>query len=150
MLETDVYPERLTTAVADGDTLRYYPAFDLPSRAALPPPAPVVRTFHAQLLVAQRATGALTIGDTHDYDEPADFVLDEAPYLHLLDRAASILGRSLPPVRRRWAGVYSQATDAGPCVRVTTGGVVVVTGLGGRGMTLSPAVAERTFVELGT
>ena len=71
--------------------------------------------------------------------------------------------RELPPVRRRWAGVYSQSTDdrvvhrAGPVDgvgdRVAVGGlaadnVVVVTGLGGRGMTLAPAVAEETFAEL--
>ncbi len=30
--------ERLTTAVADGDSMRYYPAFDLPGRDGLPTP----------------------------------------------------------------------------------------------------------------
>ena len=30
MLETAPYPGRLTTALADGDSMRYYPAFDLP------------------------------------------------------------------------------------------------------------------------
>ena len=34
MLETAPYPGELTTAVADGDSLRYYPAFDLPARPA--------------------------------------------------------------------------------------------------------------------
>jgi glycine/D-amino acid oxidase-like deaminating enzyme len=145
MLETDAHPERLATAVADGDTLRYYPAFDLPSRAALPPPGPAVREHGAQLLVAQRASGVLTIGDTHEYEEPYDFSLDEAPYLHLLGRAESLLGEPVPPVRRRWAGVYSQAVDGSACVRVAAGGSVVVTGLGGRGMTLAPAIAEETF-----
>jgi FAD dependent oxidoreductase TIGR03364 len=149
MLQTEPLGERLTTALADGDSLRYYPAFDLPSAARLPPPAPVVAEYRAQLLVAQRASGELTIGDTHHYDEPYDFSVDEAPSVHLLARVESLLGRPVPPVRRRWAGVYSQATDSGTCVRVRPDpGIVVVTGLGGRGMTLSPAVAEQTFEEL--
>jgi FAD dependent oxidoreductase TIGR03364 len=149
MMQTEPLGERLTTALADGDSLRYYPAFDLPSAAALPPPVPVVAEYRAQLLVAQRASGALTIGDTHHYDEPYDFAVDETPYVHLRKRAESLLGRALPPVQRRWAGVYSQATDNSTCVRVRPDpGVVVVTGLGGRGMTLSPAIAEQTLEEL--
>jgi glycine/D-amino acid oxidase-like deaminating enzyme len=149
MLQTAPFPERLTTALADGDSLRYYPAFALPSAASLPAPSSVAQAHRAQLLVAQRAGGELTIGDTHAYDEPFDFAVEEAPYDHLRSRAESILGTTLPPVRRRWAGVYSQGTDEEPCVRVSTEpGVVVVTGLGGRGMTLSPAVAEATFEEL--
>ncbi|MGZ8735399.1 MAG: TIGR03364 family FAD-dependent oxidoreductase [Acidimicrobiia bacterium] len=149
MMQTEPLGERLTTALADGDSLRYYPAFDLPSAGALPPPAPVVAEYRAQLLVAQRASGALTIGDTHHYDEPHDFAVDEVPYAHLLARAESLLGRPLPPVQRRWSGVYSQATDDSTCVRVHPDpGIVVVTGLGGRGMTLSPAIAEQTLEEL--
>jgi len=107
----------------------------------------------------QRANGELTIGDTHAYDEPFDFAVEEEAYAYLLARAERILGASLPPVRRRWAGVYSQSTDdrvvhrAGPVDGVAVDGVaadrvVVVTGLGGRGMTLAPAVAEETFAEL--
>ncbi len=149
MLQTEAFPERLATAVADGDSLRYYPAFQLPSAAALPPPVAIVAEYRAQLLVAQRASGELTIGDTHHYDEPHDFALDEVPFAHLLARAESLLGSALPPVKRRWAGVYSQATDDSTCVRVRPDPrIVVVTGLGGRGMTLSPAVAEATLEEL--
>jgi FAD dependent oxidoreductase TIGR03364 len=149
MLQTEPLGERLTTSIADGDSLRYYPAFQLPAAAALPPPARVVAEYRAQLLVAQRASGELTIGDTHHYDEPHDFAVDETPYAHLLERAASLLGRAVPPVRRRWAGVYSQSTDERVCVRVRPDpGIVAVTGLGGRGMTLSPAVAEQTFEEV--
>jgi len=149
MMQTEPFGEQLTTALADGDSLRYYPAFDLPSSSALPPPVPVVAEYRAQLLVAQRASGELTIGDTHHYDEPYDFAVDETPYAHLLARVESLLGRPVPPVERRWAGVYSQATDDSTCVRVRPSpGIVVVTGLGGRGMTLSPAVAEATMEEL--
>lgn len=150
MMQTEPLGERLTTALADGDSLRYYPAFAVPELGELPPPASVVADHGMQLLVAQRATGELTIGDTHAYDEPYDFAVDEQPYEHLAARVESILGRPLPPIRRRWAGVYSQATGDAVCVRIEpVPGVTVVTGLGGRGMTLSPAVAEQTMETMG-
>jgi FAD dependent oxidoreductase TIGR03364 len=146
MLQTEPLDERLTTALADGDSLRYYPAFAVPEAAALPEPAAPGAAWRSQLLVAQRAGGELTIGDTHVYDEPYDFAVDEEPNADLLARAAAILGRPLPPVRRRWAGVYSQATDESVCVRVVPEpGLAVVTGPGGRGMTLAPAIAAETF-----
>jgi len=150
MGQTAPFPQTLTTSIADGDSLRYYPAFRLPSLAALDPPAAIVARHHMQLLLVQRANGELTIGDTHAYDEPFDFAVEEEAYAYLLARAERILGTRVPPIRRRWAGVYSQSTDDRVVYRTgVADGVIVVTGLGGRGMTLAPAVAEETFAELG-
>jgi len=146
MLQTAPFGGTLTTAVADGDSLRYYPAFDLPGRAQLPPQAPVAAASAAQLLLVQRLDGSLTIGDTHEYDEPFAFDVDEAPYDHLRRRAEQLLGTALPPTRRRWAGVYSQVTTSELYYRSQVApGVILVTGPGGRGMTCSPAIAEETF-----
>jgi FAD dependent oxidoreductase TIGR03364 len=150
MMQTEPLGERLTTSIADGDSLRYYPAFAGPALDALGPQAPVAAAWRAQLLISQRAGGELTVGDTHVYDEPYDFAVEDEPYRHLQGRAESILGRALPAVQRRWAGVYSQATDASVCVRVQPApDLVVVTGPGGRGMTLSPAIAAETFEGAG-
>jgi FAD dependent oxidoreductase TIGR03364 len=146
MLQTDPFDGALRTAVADGDSLRYYPAFDLPGRSRLGPQAPVAAASAAQLLMVQRLDGSLTIGDTHSYDEPFDFDVDEAPYHHLRTRAEQLLGTVLPPTRRRWAGVYSQVTGDELYFRAPVApGVTLVTGPGGRGMTCSPAIAEETF-----
>jgi FAD dependent oxidoreductase TIGR03364 len=147
MLQTQPFPGRLTTAVADGDSLRYYPAFDVPALPSLPPQAAVAAANRAQLLLVQRLDGSLTIGDTHEYDEPFGFDVDEDPYVHLLDRAFALLGTALPPVRRRWAGVYSEVTGTPALYHrsAVKPGVVLVTGPGGRGMTCSPAIAEETF-----
>jgi FAD dependent oxidoreductase TIGR03364 len=150
MMQTAPLAGRLTTSIADGDSLRYYPAFDVPALAELPPQAPVAAAHHMQLLISQRADGELTVGDTHAYDEPFDFAASEAAYDHLHERAASILGRPLPPVERRWTGVYAQALDGAICHRrQVQPGLWVVTGPGGRGMTLSPAIAEQTLAEIG-
>jgi glycine/D-amino acid oxidase-like deaminating enzyme len=65
-------------------------------------------------------------------------------------RAETILGWALPPVVRRWAGVYSLTSDDRSIYhreRIDDG-VWVVTGAAGRGMTLSPAIAEATWDEV--
>jgi len=148
MLQTAPAYERLTTAVADADSMRYYPAFDLPGREALPDPAPPTAEFGMQLLISQRAAGGLTIGDTHVYDEPFDFAVDESLTDHLVARAEAVLGWDLPPVIRRWTGVYSVSTDDRVCYRAEVEPAVwVVTGPAGRGMTLSPAIAADTWAE---
>ena len=147
MLQTRPFPGRLATSVADGDSLRYYPAYDVPSLASLPPQAAVAAANRAQLLMVQRLDGSLTIGDTHEYDEPFAFDVDSGAYDHLLARASALLGTGLPPVQRRWAGVYSEVAGATTLYHRSTvsPGVVLVTGPGGRGMTCSPAIAEETF-----
>ena len=73
------------------------------------------------MLLVQRADGGLTIGDTHEYAEPFGFDLDEDAYDHLRARAETLLGAPVPPVRRRWAGVYSEWTPRWPVTRSTTG-----------------------------
>ena len=150
MMQTAPLAERVTTALADGDSLRYYPAYDLPGRSQLPPQAPAAGRARAQLLLVQRADGGLTIGDTHEYAEPFGFDLDEDAYDHLRTRAETLLGAPIPPVRRRWAGVYSEMNPAAAGHALyhraeVEPGVILVTGPGGRGMTCSPAIAEETF-----
>lgn len=140
----------LTTSIADGDSLRYYPAYDVPALAELPAQHSVADAAKMQLLMVQRTDGTLTIGDTHEYDEPFDFALREPEYDYLIEVAEDILGRRLPKVARRWSGVYSQRTDGAVCDRQFIGKrIALVTGPGGRGNSLSPAIAEGTIREWG-
>jgi hypothetical protein len=106
MMQTAPFDRRLTTSIADADSLRYYPAYAEAPLARLGPQAEVAAAHAMQLLVAQRLDGGLTIGDTHAYEEPFDFALDEEPYGHLTRQAERILGSPLPSIVRRWAGVY--------------------------------------------
>ena len=150
MLETAPFAPSLTTSLADADSLRYYPAYEVAPLDALEPQSAVAAQHHLQLLLVQRPDGGLTIGDTHAYGEPFDFALCEEPTEELLARAARILGADLPPVRRRWEGVYSQCTDGRVCLREEIDeGVWWVTGPGGRGMTCSPAIAADTLRAAG-
>ncbi len=150
MFETEPLSTTVTTSFADGDSLRYYPAFDLPGLAGLEPQVPIAAEHRIQLLCQQRLDGSLTVGDTHAYDEPFPFDLDERATDYLLDALTAALGTRPPRVVRRWAGVYSQLTETGPDAAIyyrneIEPGIVIVTGPGGRGMTLSPAIAEETF-----
>lgn len=129
--------------VADDDSLRYYPAFDVPARTILQPQHRVAKQWGPSCW----SYSGSTVGDTHTYDEPFPFDLDETPMHHLLLVAGDVLAEPLPAVARRWAGVYSQVTDPALLyLRAEVAAAVqVVTGPGGRGMTLAPAIAEETF-----
>lgn len=154
MMQTEPLGEPLTTSVADADSFRYYPAYRSPALDDLDahqPQAPIAAAHRMQLLMVQRADGGLTIGDTHEYEHPFAFDTLEDPYDHLTEVVESFLGRPLPKIRRRWAGVYAQCTDPSRVVhrQRVRDGVWLVTGPGGRGMTCSPAIAETTANELG-
>lgn len=149
MMQTTPLGEPLTTAIADGDSFRYYPGFAGPQVEALEREQSQTATaaeHKMQLLCVQRLHGGLTIGDTHEYAEPFPFDVDEAPYEHLTAVTEELLGRKLPPIVRRWAGVYSQSVDPDAIVTRARADqhIWVVTGPGGRGMTLGPALGEET------
>ncbi|CAN5759829.1 TIGR03364 family FAD-dependent oxidoreductase [soil metagenome] len=154
MMQTAPWDQRLTTAIADGDSFRYYPGF---AGAALDElqrnesQAEIAHDERMQLLCVQRLGGGLTIGDTHEYAEPFGFDVGEDPYAYLVNVVEEFLGQKLPPVQRRWAGVYSQCVDPGElaCRVNPATGVWVITGPGGRGMTLGPVLAEQTADILG-
>ncbi|MET9553756.1 TIGR03364 family FAD-dependent oxidoreductase [Streptomyces sp. NPDC006645] len=153
MMQTDPLGEDLTTSVADADSFRYYPAYRSGALDALNsgrPQDPTAAEHRMQLLMVQRRDGGLTIGDTHEYEHPFAFDTVQEPYDHLTRVVESFLGRPLPRVRRRWAGVYAQCADTGRVVhrQQVRDGVWLVTGPGGRGMTCSPAIAEATADEL--
>jgi len=146
MMSTAPLDEVLTTSIADGDSMRYYPGYEVPMRDNLPPQHHIASTNHMQLLMVQRADGSLTIGDTHEYAEPFEFKLDEDPYTYLHEVASNLLGKKLPPIARRWDGIYSQRTDGAVCDRrKMSHNIISVTGPGGRGNTLAPAIAEETI-----
>jgi FAD dependent oxidoreductase TIGR03364 len=138
MAATVPLKEKLGHSLADGDSLRYYPAFKNLSVDQLPPQSRIASERYMQLLLVQRIDGSMTIGDTHEYDEPFD---------HLRSVITSIFGREAPSLGKRWDGVYSQSTNSEIYFRKEIApGAVIVTGGGGRGNTLSPAIAEETLL----
>lgn len=154
MMQTEALGEELTTSVADADSFRYYPAYKSDALDALnagQAQTPTAAEHKMQLLMVQRKDGGLTIGDTHEYEHPFAFDTLEDPYDHLTEVVEGFLGRPLPKIKRRWAGVYAQCVDTARVVhrQQVREGVWLVTGPGGRGMTCSPAIAEKTANDLG-
>lgn len=147
MAETVAAPSGLTTAVANGDSLRYYPGFELPARDLLQPPGPAVERYEAQLLLAPRRDGAITIGDTHVFDSPGAFGTDDDAHLYLEREAAAAFGAPLPSIARRWEGAYLRRCDGCDWVwrEEVRPGVVAVAGTGGMGVTGSQHLALETL-----
>ena len=123
----------------------YYPAFKDLSLDRLGAQSEIATRYKMQLLLVQRLDGSMTIGDTHEYSEPFTHELDEAPYDHLRGVMNNLFGREVARIERRWDGVYSQSTSNDIYIRRDIApGACIVTGGGGRGNTLSPAIAEET------
>jgi len=140
--------EQLLHSIADADSLRYYPAFKNLSLDCLPPQSQIAREHKMQLLLAPRFDGSFTIGDTHLYSEPFSHEIIEEPYQHLLEVINAIFGREFS-IGKRWSGIYSQSTSPNDIYyrNEIAPGAVIVTGGGGRGNTLSPAIAEETVTQ---
>jgi len=137
----------LATAVANADSMRYYGGFDLPARRLLGEPDPAVARYEAQLLLAPRRDGAITIGDTHAFDAPGAFGSDDEAHTYLEREAAAAFGTPLPPIARRWEGAYLRRCDGRDWVwrEEIAPGVVAVAGTGGMGVTGSQHLALETL-----
>jgi FAD dependent oxidoreductase TIGR03364 len=149
MAETEPLEGTLTTSVANGDSFRYYPGFSEIAREVLEDqPAPAA-DYAIQLLCQQRLHGGLTIGDTHEPEVPGLFETLDRPMDIIEEAARRVIGDALPRIERRWSGVYHQLVEPTPNQiyfrKQVAGGVSAVTGAGGRGMTLAPAIAEESF-----
>jgi FAD dependent oxidoreductase TIGR03364 len=149
MAETEPFDRTLSTSVANGDSFRYYPGFaDFARDTLYDQPSPAA-DFAIQLLCQQRLHGGLTIGDTHEPEVPGLFETLDRPMDVIEAAARLVIGPAMPRIERRWSGVYHQLVDPKPDEvyfrKQVARGVCAVTGAGGRGMTLAPAIAEESF-----
>ena len=108
MAETESLGRQLTTSVADGNSLRHYPAFRELALGLLGPQDEALSRLGIQMLCHQRLDGTLTLGDSHEYDEPFAFDLSDGTRGpgrttrprrggHAFPADRSSLGRRVPP-----------------------------------------------------
>lgn len=149
MAETEPFDRSLSTSIANGDSFRYYPGFAEVARDVLEEQPQSAARFAIQLLCQQRLHGGLTIGDTHEPDASGLFETWDRPMDIIEAAARHVIGPAMPRIERRWSGVYHQMVDAAPDEiyfrKPVARGVCAITGAGGRGMTLAPAIAEESF-----
>lgn len=150
MMRSQAFGDRLPidTHLAAGLTLRHYTAF-----AKCPTLPELIRRLDAELpdygrngihvLVSHNQLGELTIGDSHEYGDaitPFDNPQIDELILDYLKRFLIIPRLS---ITSRWHGVYVKHPTQPYVVARLHPEVLVVTGLGGAGMTLSFGLAEQ-------
>lgn len=149
MAETEPFGRTLTTSIANGDSFRYYPGFASFADEFLERHTPLAAQYAIQLLCQQRLHGGLTIGDTHEPETPGLFETFDRPMDIIEVAARLVIGPEMPRIERRWSGVYHQLRDPAPGEvyfrKEVASGISAITGAGGRGMTLAPAIAEESF-----
>ena len=74
----------------------------------------MAQRYAIQLLCQQRLHGGLTIGDTHEADEPGVFETQDRPMDLIVQAARHLIGDHLPAIERRWSGVYHQVDPVRP------------------------------------
>jgi FAD dependent oxidoreductase TIGR03364 len=163
MLRTAPEPGlHMPTALASGLTLRRYDAFrelcPQASRLLSEPIDPELERQGVHVLLVQDADGSVVVGDSHQYtDADADDVddgLDTAVEELILREARRLVRLPHWDVARRWYGVYSlllTAREAGKGIIMETleGRIHLVTGIGGKGMTVGPGLARESIERLG-
>ncbi|MCU9949228.1 TIGR03364 family FAD-dependent oxidoreductase [Pseudomonas sp. PDM13] len=142
----------LQHAVLTGLSCVHYGAFsDLPEaeaiRGQIEQYTPELEQHGIHLLVSPTPYGELIIGDSHDYGRDASPFNAEAVDNLMLDLAEHTLGTRLQ-VLERWQGVYG-ARGPGPfSVLKAIPGVTAVLMHTGLGMSIGPALGERTVASL--
>lgn len=142
----------LQHAVLTGLSGVHYGAFaDLPEaeavRAQIRRECPALERFGIHLLASPTPSGELIIGDSHDYGQDASpFNAEEVDRL-LLQLAEHTLATPLRVVER-WQGVYGGRGPAPISVTQAAAGVTAVLMHTGLGMSVGPALGERTIAAL--
>lgn len=142
----------LQHAVLTGLSGVHYGAFaDLPEaeavRQQIRRECPALERFGIHLLVSPTPSGELIIGDSHDYGQDASpFNAEEVDRL-LLQLAEHTLATPLRVVER-WQGVYGGRGPGPFSVLEAAEGVTAVLMHTGLGMSVGPALGERTIARL--
>ncbi|AMO75060.1 TIGR03364 family FAD-dependent oxidoreductase [Pseudomonas citronellolis] len=148
-------PERdlgLGHALLTGLSCVHYGAFaDLPQAQAIHEQirreTPALERHGIHLLISPTPYGELIIGDSHDYGSDAAPFNAEAVDRLLLDLAEDTLGMRVEVVER-WQGVYGARGPAPFSVLQVEAGISAVLMHTGVGMSVGPALGERTLAGL--
>lgn len=148
-------PERdlgLGHALLTGLSCVHYGAFaDLPQAQAIHEQirreTPALERHGIHLLISPTPYGELIIGDSHDYGSDAAPFNAEAVDRLMLDLAEDTLGMRVEVVER-WQGVYGARGPAPFSVLQVEAGISAVLMHTGVGMSVGPALGERTLAGL--
>jgi D-hydroxyproline dehydrogenase subunit beta len=150
MLRTVAQPAgwRLGPALCGGLTMAHYESFracpSLPKlRARLEAQFPFHLQHGIHLLVSQTRLGELTLGDSHHTAKTVDPFDREDIAAAIVTGIQELARFSKLEIAERWHGIYAKSPSGPWFVHRPLPGVTIVNGLGGGGMTLSFALAEK-------
>jgi FAD dependent oxidoreductase TIGR03364 len=152
MLKTAAQPGgwRFGPHLASGLTLRHYRAFEFcPSlarvKARFAETAPELDRYGIHVMGSQNEAGEIILGDSHEYDnEISPFDKQEIDAL-ILRELAKVMQLPSWELAATWHGIYAKYPAGLFWEHEPIPGVSLRTGLGGNGMTLSLAIAEKFF-----
>lgn len=144
----------LGPALAFGLTFLHYPAFEIcESRHALRERVqrelPEFDRYGIHVLVSQTSLGELTIGDSHEYGLTVNIFDNPEINQLILDFVRRHLRVPNLQIREYWHGVYAKHAKHSWLTFAPADDVRVVIVTSGVGMTMSFALAEQTFLEMG-
>jgi FAD dependent oxidoreductase TIGR03364 len=145
--------EHIGPMLAAGLTLAHYTSFmHCPSldalRRGLAERNPGYADLGIHVLVSQNATGQLTIGDSHEYDDAITPFDREDIDERILAYLGGFFDASGLRITERWHGIYVKHPTDPWTVLHPAQRLSIITGLGGAGMTLSFGLAERVVREV--
>jgi len=140
---------RLTTTIASGLSLRWYPSFRVCQSWQRTRDEPVdaeVTRRGIHVLMVQDADGGVVIGDSHEYSSgDLNDTLDALTESLILREARRLVRLSDWEVARRWHGIYAMHPENPIFQESIDDRIHLVTGIGGKGMTTGPAVARESI-----
>ena len=155
MMQTVPQPsQRIPGSILTGLSIRRYESFsECPSYSSVKAREqvdPRVGEWGIHILFKQAEDGSVIIGDSHEYADAAQsdilgFDLRGEINDFMLAEAQRIFDLQTWQIRRTWYGVYSQGKTSDIFQYQCEPNVHIVTGIGGKGMTASPAFAEENI-----
>jgi len=153
MLMTEPMPDVVLRGnILTGLTIRRYESFrECPSYAGMTTPDYLaeLKQWGIHILFKQATDGSFIIGDSHEY-APATRVEDLGYHTQahinrlILNEARRIVRFPVEPIRKEWAGFYSQ-TDKEIFEYDVDEHIRIITGIGGKGMTSGAGYAEASI-----
>lgn len=149
MLRTEPQPAtyKLGPTLCGGLTLRHYASFSqctsldsVKQRVARENPE--FDQWGIHVMVSQNEHNELIIGDSHEYGQTFDPFDKKEINTLILDYMSSFLDVKLLSIKETWHGVYAKNPGKTEFVSEPEGGVKIITGFGGAGMTFSFGYAE--------
>ena len=152
MLLLETQPtQRIPGSILTGLTIRRYESFkECPSYAAIKAkedPAAYARKWGVHILFKQTPEGSIVLGDSHEYadinqPELLGRELREDLNQFMIAEGRKIFDLQTWAVRETWFGMYAQCKNQDIFRHYVDDRVLILTGIGGKGMTASAGYAH--------